>query len=384
MDDTGPDFEREWQTLATALKSLEQRGLVAVERLPVATLSALQEQLQRGSYIVFHFLGHGVFDEKQRDGFLVLADSAGGARKVSARQLTTMLRDAEPTQLAVLNACEGGATAADPFSECAETLVAQGIPAVVAMQPAMSDAAAMAFSTAFYWALSNGIPADGAVAEARKAVYAEVNELEWGTPVLFMRATDGHLFDIDASAPRIDAATATPPAAPAPPPAAPSPPPAAAAPPPTERSAPSPVPGPLAAAPPAVSAAKAEDIVVETRRDNLLSPRWQWRGLIRVAPADARDLVTKTLRDLGLERIAVEDRRVSGAVPADLLQKVMVGPREVLVDLEPVDPQLTRLVVASRWAGTMSVYNVVDTLGMNGAMIRKVVSALRQTGKLVV
>ena len=37
-------------------------------------------------------------------------------------------------------------------------------------------------------------PIDAAVSEARKAVFTEVNEVEWATPVLFLRSDDGELF----------------------------------------------------------------------------------------------------------------------------------------------------------------------------------------------
>ena len=49
----------------------------------------------------------------------------------------------------------------------------------------------------FYESLADGLPADAAVAEARKAVsIAVTGTLEWGTPVLFMRAADGAIFDL--------------------------------------------------------------------------------------------------------------------------------------------------------------------------------------------
>jgi hypothetical protein len=40
-------------------------------------------------------------------------------------------------------------------------------------------------------------PVDTAVAEARKAIFAAGNRLEWATPVLHLRADNAHLFDID-------------------------------------------------------------------------------------------------------------------------------------------------------------------------------------------
>ncbi len=56
---------------------------------------------------------------------------------------------------------------------------------------------------AFYETLAEGWPVDAAVAEARRAVsWAVANTVEWGTPVLFMRAPDGVLFALgDAPSP---------------------------------------------------------------------------------------------------------------------------------------------------------------------------------------
>jgi formylglycine-generating enzyme required for sulfatase activity len=78
----------------------------------------------------------------------------------------------------------------------ATTLVRQGIPSVVAMQFEITDAAAITFAGEFYAALSEGFPVDAAVAEARKAIYAMPNDVEWGTPVLYMRSPDGVLFNL--------------------------------------------------------------------------------------------------------------------------------------------------------------------------------------------
>ena len=107
-----------------------------------------------------------------------------------------MLRGHTSLRLAVLNSCEGARTdPTDPFAGVAETLVRRGIPAVVAMQFEVSDDAAIEFAPALYGALAAGLPIDAAVAEARKAVYT-VSQLEWATPVLYLRADDAQLFTI--------------------------------------------------------------------------------------------------------------------------------------------------------------------------------------------
>jgi hypothetical protein len=62
------------------------------------------------------------------------------------------------------------------------------------MQAPISDGAARTFAYEFYRALADGYPVDAALTEARKAIYRQGNELEWGIPVLFMRSVDGMLW----------------------------------------------------------------------------------------------------------------------------------------------------------------------------------------------
>ena len=84
------------------------------------------------------------------------------------------------------------------FSSTAATLIRRGVPAVVAMQYAISDRAAVEFARALYERLADGAPVDTAVGEARKAIsLASSGTMEWGTPVLHMRSPDGRLFRVD-------------------------------------------------------------------------------------------------------------------------------------------------------------------------------------------
>ena len=192
------DVEQEWTRLRQALGDLEQRGLVALERLEDATLLALQRRLRREEYHIFHFMGHGGFDERAQDGVLLLEDAAGRSSPASGQYLGTLLHDERTLRLAVLNACEGARTSrADPFAGTAQSVVQQGIPAVVAMQFEITDDAAVTLAHEFYAALADGYPVDAALAEARKAIFAQENDVEWGTPVLYMRAPDGRIFDIE-------------------------------------------------------------------------------------------------------------------------------------------------------------------------------------------
>jgi hypothetical protein len=65
------------------------------------------------------------------------------------------------------------------------------------MQFEITDETAITLAREFYSALADGYPVDGALAEARKAIFAQGNDVEWGTPVLHMRAPDGHVFDVE-------------------------------------------------------------------------------------------------------------------------------------------------------------------------------------------
>ncbi|HYX23380.1 MAG TPA: CHAT domain-containing protein, partial [Thermoanaerobaculia bacterium] len=191
------DVEREYENLKRALGALTEVGRVALERLSEPTLAGLQRRLRQGEYNVFHFIGHGGFDRQGEDGFLCFESEDRRARQVGSQFLGTLLHDHRSFRLAVLNACEGCRGAAcDPFSGTAQGLVQQGVPAVIAMQAEISDQAAITFSEELYSAVAAGYPVDAALAEARKAIFSQVNELEWGTPVLYMRASDGRIFDV--------------------------------------------------------------------------------------------------------------------------------------------------------------------------------------------
>ncbi len=191
------DVEREKHLLEEALGGLVTSGGVEIFWLEQATLRALQRELRRGPYHIFHFIGHGGYDHAAEDGVLLLEDENGRGRLVSGSQLGTMLADHTTLRLAVLNACEGARTSVDdPFAGVAASLVQREIPAVIAMQFEITDRAAIVFAGEFYAALADGYPADSAVAEARKAIFADANDIEWGTPVLFMRVPDGRIFDV--------------------------------------------------------------------------------------------------------------------------------------------------------------------------------------------
>jgi hypothetical protein len=214
------DVEGEWQRLNDALADLIEAGTLSLERMEKATLAALQRRLRRSQYHIFHFIGHGEFDQTLQEGVLLLEREKQRGHRVGSQYLGMLLHDHESLRVAVLNACEGARSSKqDPFAGSAQTLVQQGIPAVIAMQFEIADDVAQTFAHDFYGALADSYPIDAAVTEARKAIFAMGREVEWATPVLYLRAPDGRIFDVDRSAAVPETKTATAPAAA--PPAAP-------------------------------------------------------------------------------------------------------------------------------------------------------------------
>ncbi|MGC8781769.1 MAG: CHAT domain-containing protein, partial [Anaerolineae bacterium] len=191
------DLAGEIAALRRALADLADAGLIEIEPQPPTTPADLRDALRRRAYHVIHFLGHGDIDPDTGEGFLVMEDRDGNGRPVTGAALAALLGDHRSLRLVVLNACRAAAAAAGrPFTGVAGRLVQRTIPAVIAMRTAISDEAAAAFAHEFYAALADGYAVDAAVTEARKALLTEGQMNEWATPVLFLRAADGRIFDL--------------------------------------------------------------------------------------------------------------------------------------------------------------------------------------------
>ncbi|MEI6417841.1 MAG: CHAT domain-containing protein [Sphingomonadales bacterium] len=203
-------------------KSLARLPNVVVDEVePVA--ETILDKLADEAYHVIHYMGHGDF-EADRGGMLLLEKADGSPDLVSAAKFASWLSD-EPLRLVFLNACETGTTpqfaGPHPFSGVAAALVANGVPAVVAMQFPITDTSALAFSRTFYERIAKGDPVDMAVAQGRKALFDDV-DTEWATPVLYLRAENGNLFhahapEVGPTRQRAAAPEPSPPPPPAPP-----------------------------------------------------------------------------------------------------------------------------------------------------------------------
>lgn len=191
------DVEGEWQRLQEATADLQKRGLLQLERLNEATLIALQRKMRSSDYHIFHYIGHSDFNATTQQGVLVFESERDPAQGqiITGVSLGQELGEESSIRLVVINSCHSARRPErDALTGIASGLVARGIPAVVAMQFEISDDAAKAFAEEFYRAISETLPIDTAVSEARRAISNRVGNIEWAIPILYMRSDDGVLF----------------------------------------------------------------------------------------------------------------------------------------------------------------------------------------------
>lgn len=203
VDPTGAlDLEKEKAVVATAIAPLVRNGAAALTWLNGGTWRDLQRSLRGAPWHIFHFIGHGGYDEAANEGFLLFADETGEVDPLSAIELGRLLASQPSLRLAVINACHGATSVpAAPQSSIAGLLIRRGVPAVIAMQSALADRAAIELSHTFYESLSGGLPLEASLTEARIAVSLIARDrTDWAAPVAFLRAPDGVLFSITGGA----------------------------------------------------------------------------------------------------------------------------------------------------------------------------------------
>ncbi|MEU0105887.1 CHAT domain-containing protein [Streptomyces sp. NPDC006251] len=189
------DEQRERERIAKAL----QRGSsdnVDVHWLPGGRWQDLAKALRSGTWHVLHCVCHGGFDEDLNAGYIQLSGDDGAAMRLHASDFERLIADSPHLRLIVLNACESAVSGAeDVFTSTAASLVAAGVPAVVAMQYEITDQAALVFASSFYERLADGLPVDRAVTLAREEVkMMRQGSLEWATPVLFLASDQTRVF----------------------------------------------------------------------------------------------------------------------------------------------------------------------------------------------
>lgn len=183
------DVAREWEILMNALEAPVSAGQVELRRVPGrCTFDNLRDSLRHFGAHIFHFIGHGI------PGALVLEQDTGKGLEMEATHLRSAFPSGALPRLIVLNSCSGAIGEDMPFSGLAQGFLRQGVPAVVAMQASITDDAALIFTRYFYRDLIETGTVDASLTEARLRMQGNGHPIEWGTPVLYMRALSGQLF----------------------------------------------------------------------------------------------------------------------------------------------------------------------------------------------
>ena len=163
---------------------------------PPVTLERIEEALRTG-YHILHYVGHGLFNKRRQQAALYLQDEEGDAEVVRDSALVGMLAR-QPTlarpRLIFLAACQSAArSTANAFLGLGPSLVAAGVPAVVAMQDFVAIETARKLSLAFYKRLAEHRVVDYALNLARSTLLT-AGRPDAAVPVLFMRYKSGQLW----------------------------------------------------------------------------------------------------------------------------------------------------------------------------------------------
>ena len=185
--------DQEVTVIRRGFQTLVDEGLITIDVMPRATPAALHQALIPGRFQVVHFIGHGVYDErkggKEGQGYLIFENERGGEYRLGERELREIFCK-RGLSMVFLNACESGRGGRAEFNKgVAQSLVAHGLPALVANQYSVLDSSATGFAQSFYRSLARGFSVGQSAREARIAVNYSMNgePIDWAVPVLYAR-----------------------------------------------------------------------------------------------------------------------------------------------------------------------------------------------------
>ncbi len=188
-------IDQEVAVIQRGFEPLVDAGLVEIETLARATPSMIHGRLTTGNYQVVHFIGHGEYDEDRNEGFLIFVNENGGEYRLGERSVREIFRG-RGLSLVFLNACESGRGGRADFNKgVAQSLVAHGLPALVANQYSVLDSSATSFAQHFYWSLAQGMTLGQSAREARIAVnyLLQGEPIDWAVPVVYARDANATL-----------------------------------------------------------------------------------------------------------------------------------------------------------------------------------------------
>ena len=187
--------ERDIKNIEDALNEQIESGTIHLALIRIGTVPNVLEQLKKTQYNVFHFIGHGIFENGT--GKLAFESPEGKYDPVDHVRMGQMLMNQREMGLVVLNACQGAATStSDVLTGLAPELIKMRIvPSVIAMRYSITNQMANLFSREFYPNLLKK-PIDQNLQSVRHtiSVHPKSATADFLAPVLFLNAPDGVIF----------------------------------------------------------------------------------------------------------------------------------------------------------------------------------------------
>lgn len=188
----------EWEgTIKDALAKPLADGQMTLQTVKQATRKGIRNALLAQKPDIIQFVGHGIYQDGK--GYVALVDEDTGKTWLVDDERFANLYIGYDDNLGLISlaTCES-AQSENPqgFLGIAPQLVQRGVPAVVAMQYEVYIKTAKVFLDDFYTVIAARKPIDWATQSARNAISLEfgLNNREFATPVLYMRAEDGVVF----------------------------------------------------------------------------------------------------------------------------------------------------------------------------------------------
>lgn len=197
VENTIPAAENEAVALKAQIESsLQALGIPSVVTLLLgaeATYEKVSEALRSGRYHLFHYAGHGLYDESlpEKSGLALFKNN--GWRLLAASDLHTLVSNTE-LQMAFLNCCLGARTATQvgrgDFYGMLEAVAGADVPTVLGYRWALLDRSALRLAQVFYDTLWRTFSPGEALLEAR--IQATLgpkrrDDETWASPVLIMQ-----------------------------------------------------------------------------------------------------------------------------------------------------------------------------------------------------
>ena len=203
--ETPLNVERELELLDSIAK--QRPDAIEFFSLPNAQWGKFQEELRDRKPHVLIYLGHGSI--KSNKSYLLFQSADGRSDPIPMTSFEAVLKPEVVGNLRVvmLSACRTGVAASeDPFDSAAGRLIQIGIPAVVAMQSKVEDAAAKEFCLRFFnYLLQPQHPVDVCVNAGRLAMLRAELEMsnrrgaQWAIPMLYLSTRAEMIFDFSSS-----------------------------------------------------------------------------------------------------------------------------------------------------------------------------------------